>query len=69
MRTIRERLLAFFESQAPNGQSFTIPYSREELASYLYVDRSALSSELSKLQREGAIQLDKNRCLVVGVGR
>ena len=39
---------------------FTIPFSRQELADYLGVDRSALSGELSKMQKDGLIQFRKN---------
>ena len=61
-RTIRERLLSYLSEQASlNGiASFTIPFSRQQLADYLGVDRSALSNELSKMQKEGLIRFRKN---------
>ena len=37
-----------------------MPYSRQQLADYLGVDRSALSNELSKMQREGLIRYHRN---------
>lgn len=37
-----------------------IPYDRQELADYLEVDRSGLSTEVGKLQREGLIRANKN---------
>ena len=40
---------------------FTIPFNRQQLADYLGVDRSALSNELSKMQREGLLQVEKNQ--------
>ena len=40
--------------------TFTIPYDRQGLADYLNADRSALSSELSKLQKEGVLSYKKN---------
>lgn len=59
-RTIRERLLIYFDMQREGRRKFTIPYSREELAGYLCVDRSAMSSELGKMRGEGLIKVQKN---------
>ena len=62
-RSIRNRLLSYFSEQAvQNGSSqFTIPFSRQQLADYLGVDRSALSNELSKMQRDGLITYKRNQ--------
>ena len=56
-RTIRERVLSYLSDQATRVGSdrFTVPFSRQQLADYLGVDRSALSHELSKMQHEGLI--------------
>lgn len=54
-RTIRERLLCYFDLYHNGARKFTISLSREKLASYICVDRSAMSAELSKMQREGLI--------------
>ncbi len=43
------------------GQKFTIPHSRENLSADLCVDRSAMSNELSKMQKEGIIKYNKNQ--------
>jgi CRP-like cAMP-binding protein len=59
-RSTREKLMSFFETQRGTGRFFTIPYNREELASYLCVDRSAMSNELSKMRNEGIIDFHKN---------
>lgn len=61
-KTIRERLCLYLSEQAQHhGDShFTIPYSRQQLADYLNVDRSALSNELSKMQRDGLIRFHRN---------
>ena len=40
---------------------FGIPFDRQQLADYLGVDRSALSAELGKMQREGLVEFHKNR--------
>lgn len=61
-RSIREKLLAYLNHQAENASSgtFSIPLSRQELADYLCVDRSALSYELGKLRNEGYLTFKKN---------
>ena len=67
-RTIREKLTAYLEEQALRaGQdSFTVPFDRQALADYLCVDRSALSHELSKMQRDGLLTFRKNRFTLTG---
>ncbi|WP_288893921.1 helix-turn-helix domain-containing protein [uncultured Megasphaera sp.] len=42
-----------------HSTSFSLPFNRQELADYLSVDRSALSSELSKMQKEGLLSYHK----------
>ncbi len=61
-RTIRERILSYLNtvSLQKHSTKFDIPFDRQQLADYLNVDRSALSNELSKLQREGVISCRKN---------
>ncbi|MDD6208345.1 MAG: Crp/Fnr family transcriptional regulator [Clostridiales bacterium] len=62
-RTTREKILAFLSDQADRNphRSFEIPYSRQQMADFLSVDRSALSRELSKMKAEGILDYDKNR--------
>jgi CRP-like cAMP-binding protein len=62
-RTIREKVLAYLSTMAKqkNSASFVIPYNRQELADFLAVDRSALSKELGKLQKEGLLTFKKNQ--------
>lgn len=59
---LRERILTFLTMQASRRQktAFTISFSREELAAFLCVNRSALSHELSQMQAEGMITFRKN---------
>ncbi len=61
-RNTREKLLSYLSSQVLQCKSktFAIPFNRQALADYLAVDRSALSSELSKLQKEGVLTYKKN---------
>ena len=62
-RTTREKILAYLHSQAKKAGSlsFDIPFDRQELADFLEVDRSGLSSEIGKLKKEGVIEAEKNR--------
>lgn len=61
-RTIRERILSYLNtvSLQKHSTEFDIPFDRQQLADYLNVDRSALSNELSKLQKESVIKFRKN---------
>ena len=65
-RSIRSRLLSYFSEQViQNGSNqFTIPFSRQQLADYLGVDRSALSNELSKMRKDGLISYRKNQFIL-----
>lgn len=62
MRSTKEKLLSYLSSQALDADSgsFAIPYNRQELADYLCVDRSALSSVLSRLKQEGMLDYHRN---------
>ena len=59
---IRARLLSYFSAcvQQAGQYSFDIPYNRQQLSDYLGVDRSAMCSELSRMQREGLLSYHKN---------
>lgn len=67
-RTIRDRLCSYLSEQAvqQGSHSFTLPFTRQQLADYLGVDRSALSHELSKMQRDGLLTFRKNRFTLTG---
>ena len=66
-KTIREKLLAYLYAEylKTGNASFSIPFNRQELADYLSVDRSALSHEISKLQKEGVIRSSKKKFLII----
>lgn len=57
-RTTREKLMAYLLDQAGGrtGEAFVIPYDRQALADYLGVERSAMSVEIGRLRRDGAIE-------------
>ena len=61
-RSIRHKLIAYLAQESRRQQSavITLPYNRQQLADYLSVDRSALSSTLSALQKEGVLDFYKN---------
>lgn len=66
-RTTRDKLMTYLinEAKNQNTKSFTIPYDRQELADYLEVDRSGLSAEIGKLRREGILESEKNRFILL----
>ena len=61
-RTTREKLLAYLSAQArrAGSASFRIPFDRQQLADYLSVNRSAMSAELSNMQRDGLLRTDRS---------
>lgn len=62
-KTIRNRLISYLSEQAFEHGSpcFTIEFNRQQLSEYLGVDRSALSNELSKMQKDGLLVFKKNK--------
>ena len=62
MSTTKEKVMCYLNNMRSTvkSTSFNIPYNRQELADYLGVERSALSKELSDLQKEGYITFHKN---------
>ncbi len=65
-RNTREKLLSYLsaEAQKHGTSEIDIPFSRQQLADYLSVERSAMSTELGKLRDEGRLSFRKNHfCL------
>lgn len=62
-KTIRERLLTYFKIMCSQGNdnSFTLTMSRQQLSSYLCVNRSALSNEINNMKREGIIDFTNKK--------
>ena len=60
-RTTRQRIQDYLSEQyhINEQREFTIPLDRQDLADYLFVDRSAISKELGKMKEEGLISFDK----------
>lgn len=57
-RKTRDKILSYLSAEAiQQGKlSFDIPYNRQQLADFLCVERTAMSAELSKLQKEGLLK-------------
>ena len=66
-KSIRGRVMAYLNtvSLQKKRASFEIPFDRQQLADYLNVERSALSKELGKMQRDGIIRTRKNHFEIV----
>lgn len=62
-RTVRDRLLTYFESLASRNYQrvFYIPMNYSQLANYLSIDRSAMMREIKSLEDEGFIDRHKYR--------
>ena len=61
-RSIRDKLHSYLSAQALQaGRSeFDIPLDRQQLADYLAVDRSSMSTTLGRLRDEGVLTFRKN---------
>lgn len=57
-KSLRVRIARWLldQSQAAGQDTFTVPLTRAALAAYLNCDRSALSRELGRMQREGLLE-------------
>jgi len=62
-RTIRDKLMSYFNSLAKKAgvNYFEIPFNKTELANFLSVDRSAMSTELTKMKEDGLIDFEKRQ--------
>lgn len=65
-KTIRGKLISYlsFISVKKQKNEFKIPFDRQQLADYLNVDRTALSKEIGKMQKEGLIICKKNHFIL-----
>ena len=61
-KSIRGRVLSYlsFLADKQGKKQVSIPFDRQEMADFLGVDRSALSAELSRMQKDGLIAYKKN---------
>ena len=58
-KTLRDKISYYLTTEAEKQGSltFTIPYSREDLADYLSANRSALSRELTAMEKDGLLRV------------
>ncbi len=62
-KTIRDKIITYLNLQMKSveDRTFTIPFTRDELADYICVNRSALSRELGHMRDEGLLEFQKNK--------
>lgn len=62
-RSTRERLQDYLSQQfhETGSRTFSIPLNRQDLADFLFVDRSAMSNELCKMRDEGLLKFEKSK--------
>lgn len=61
-RTTRSKLMSYLsaEAQRRGAVEFDIPFSRQQLADFLGVERSGLSLELGKMKQDGLLDFHKS---------
>ena len=59
-KTTRDKILALLDTYRTEEKVFSIQYTREEMAKFLHVDRSAMSRELCRMRDEGILRFHKN---------
>ena len=66
-KKLRDRILTYLKIRESEigSAAFTLNISREQLAQELCVNRTALSNELSKMQKENIIKIDKRKINLV----
>ena len=66
LKTVRGRVMAYLNTVSLQKQSkeFDIPFDRQQLADYLNLERTALSKELGRMQKEGLIRTRKSHFVI-----
>ena len=66
MPSTKKKVMCYLNNvkHTKKNNEFDIPYNREELAKYLGVERTALSKELSDLQKQELISFHKNHFII-----
>jgi len=66
VKSVRAKVLRYLDSfDQKQGTTITVPFNREELADYLYVERTALSHELAKMKKDGLLDYRKNQFTLI----
>lgn len=63
-KSIRDRLLAYFNTLDKKNGKFILEHSYTDLADYLALDRSALMRELKNMQKDGIIKKDAHEIIL-----
>ena len=65
-RTTRSKVMSYLsaEAQRLGKYEFDIPFSRQQLADYLGVERSGLSLELGKMKKDGLLDYHKSHFIL-----
>ncbi|MGI6173469.1 MAG: Crp/Fnr family transcriptional regulator [Christensenellales bacterium] len=65
-KSTRDKIMTYlqYEMERVGTNHFSIPFDRQSLADYLSVERSAMSSEIWKLCRAGAISVNRSEFTV-----
>lgn len=67
-RSIREKVMTFLGLKSSGKERVNISFTREQLADFLCVDRSALSRELSKMKEDGLIDYQGSKFKILKKG-
>lgn len=62
----RERLLSYLNTMSlqKHSNEFDIPFNRQQLADYLNLERTNMSKELGRMQKDGLIEFKKNHFIL-----
>jgi len=65
-RSTRRKLLSYLSEQFrfSGGKPFVIPLNQQELADYLFVERSGLSTEFNRLKKEGILSVSGGKYIL-----
>ncbi len=61
---IRDRLIVFLKMMSKGKKEFVVPLNREQMSSFLGVERSSLSRELSKMKSDGLIDYNGKQFVI-----
>ena len=66
-KTIRDKVMSYLNSVSlqKHSSEFDIPFDRQQLADYLNIERSALSKELGKMQKDGILTTKKKHFTIL----
>lgn len=66
-RSTRSKIMSYLsaEAQRLGKYEFDIPFSRQQLADYLGIERSGLSLELGKMKKDGVLDYHKNHFVLL----